>query len=72
MSQELHPTIYGPPPGPPPRKKFSCSMVILVIGALFAGVIAWLFGGCSNYNQPTVYGPPPVDTTQTVSPVNNE
>lgn len=48
-------------------------MVSLIIGALIGGIITWLLGDCSNIiNQPTVYGPPPIDSTQTVSPINNE
>ena len=67
--QKPHPTIYGPPP----RKNCSCFMVLLIIGALIGGIITWLLGDCSNsINQPTVYGPPPVDSTQTLSPINNE
>jgi len=58
--------------GPPPRKKLSYTLVSLIFGAIIGSVIAWLFKDCSSYNQPTVYGPPPVDTTQIVSPVNNE
>lgn len=78
-------TVYGPPPvdsyqkpqptiyGPPPQKNRSCFMVSLIIGALIGGIITWLLGDCSNFiNQPTVYGPPPIDSTQTVSPINNE
>lgn len=79
-------TVYGPPPiemdsyqkpqptiyGPPPRKKLSYTLVSLIIGAILGSVIAWLLKDCSGYNQPTVYGPPPVDSTQIVSPVNNE
>lgn len=87
MNKETISTVYGPPPiemdsfqnsqptiyGPPPRKKFSCFMVSLIIGAFVGGIITWLLGDCSNsINQPTVYGPPPVDTTQTVSSVDNE
>lgn len=78
--------IYGPPPiemdsfqkpqstiyGPPPRKKFSYKLVLLIIGAILGSVIAWLFIDCSGYNQPTLYGPPPIDSTQAVSPINNE
>ena len=84
--QRQHETLYGPPPiefdsyqkphptiyGPPPKKKFSYTLVSLIIGAILGSVIAWLFKDCSSYNQPTMYGPPPVDTTQTISPVNNE
>ena len=48
-------------------------MVSLIIGALIGGIITWLLGDCSNIiNQPTVYGPPPIDSTQTVSQINNE
>ena len=71
-------TIYGPPQprptmyGPPPQKKFSYRFVSLIICAILCSVIAWLFKDCSGYNQPTMYGPSPVDTTQTISPVNNE
>lgn len=67
--QKLQPTIYGPPT----RKTFSCFMLSLIIGALIGGIITWLLGYSSHIiNQPTVYGPPPVDTTQTLSPLNNE
>lgn len=66
--QKPHPTIYGPPP----KKKFSYTLVSLIIGAILGSVIALLFKDSSSYNQPTVYGPPPIDSTQTVSPINNE
>ena len=80
------PCIYGPPPleldsyqkpqptiyGPPPKKKLSYALVSLIIGVILGSIIAWLFKDCSSFNQSTVYGPPPVDTTQTISPVNNE
>lgn len=86
INQEAIGTVYGPPPiemdsyqkpqptiyGPPQRKKLSCTLVSLIIGAIIGCVIAWLLIDCSGYNQPTVYGPPPVDSTQIVSPVNNE
>ena len=79
-------TVYGPPPidldsyqkpqptiyGPPPRKKLSWTLVSLIIGVALGSVIAWLFKDCSSFSQSTVYGPPPVDTTLTVSPLNNE
>lgn len=85
--QKRVPTIYGPPPvemnpyqklqptkyGLPSRKNCSCLMVLLIIGVLIGGFITWLLGDSSNsFNQPTVYGPPPIDTTQTLSPLNNE
>lgn len=85
--QKRRPTLYGPPLvernpyqkpqstiyDPPPRKTLSCFMVSLIVGALIGGIITWLLGYSSHIiNQPTVYGPPPVDTTQTLSPLNNE
>lgn len=75
--------LYGPPPidwgiahkpqpvvyGPPPAKSCTRTKILLAVGALLAGLIAWLVAGCLHVNQPTVYGPPPVDTTRTTSPV---
>lgn len=79
---DCRPFLYGPLPidcracqktqPSPSGKKFSCSVIVLVVGALLGGIIAWLLGDCSNFNQSTVYGPPPVDTTQTVVPIDNE
>lgn len=54
------------------KKKLSYALVSLIIGVILGSIIAWLFKDCSSFNQSTVYGPPPVDTTQTISPVNNE
>lgn len=53
------PDVYGPPPidcdidpkpqpviyGPPPAKRSSCSMILLAVGVLLAGLIAWLIAG---------------------------
>ena len=66
-----HMTLYGPPTVDyfsHQRPWYKRTIIIFVIGVLSGWIIVWLLGDC----QSTVYGPPPVDSTQTIVPVDNE
>lgn len=85
IDEELIASVYGPPPinnrymkpqptvyGPPPTKKWRSCSVIVIIGVLIGGILAFLICRSVVNPAPTVYGPPPVDTTQTDSILDNE
>ena len=53
----LYAAMYGPPPISK-KKKYSCMTILLLLGALVGGIIAWL---TPKLLQPCVYGPPPIE-----------
>ena len=70
-----HITLYGPRPIDSllsPQKWYKRPIIVFVIGVLLGGIIVWLFGYYSDNSQPTVYGPIPVDSMQTIVPMDND
>ena len=57
---DFSPVLYGPAPFF--KSKFSCIAILLLLGALIGGIIAWF--SMPRFQQDCVYGPPPIEEPQ--------